>query len=351
MSFTPAFTSIPALSDTNGELKNISNTISLYVLLDILSITEIKSKIAENKCCDVWNMAKQYQIVASDVDSLIAIFNAYHMNYDTSNGEKFTNSTPLLTLFQYLMRYVSPEIRKQINNKKQFHDQLETLREQFIKNPRYYNSNIIASKYVLLPNEDRVNKLLDIFKNVELTEQVNREKRYKDKNVILWNYTKFNYSHAVKHGLVLNDDVVSVIKSFISIDTRMSHLRLRYTDKWLTEGLMKKTKKQLLMIITNINKQYWLTRAANRRHWLTGKQYCDNAITLNGNKGEQVAKIVKEFSKIDDISKGGSFMVKISGKKVSRVICKEYLPEYKRLAFKQFMLLVSIIKNKTEQKK
>jgi len=344
MSFKPVFVSISSLSESNGELKEASNTSSLYVLLDLLSITEIKSKIAENKCCDVWDMAKQYQIVATDVDSLRAIFNAYHMNYDTSNGEKFTNSTPLLTLFQNLMGYVSPEIREQINNKKQFHDQLDTLREQFIKNPRY-NSNIIASKNVLLPNEYRVNKLLDIFKNVELTEQVNQEQYYKDKNHILWNYTKFNYSHAVNRGIVLNEDVVSIIKSFISIDTRMSHLRLRYTDKWLTEGLMKKTKKQLLMIITNINKQYWLTRAANRRDWLTGRQYCDNAITLNGNKGEQVAKIVKEFSKINDISKGGSFMVKISGKKVSRVIRKEYLPEYKRLAFKQFMLLVSIIKN------
>ena len=122
----------------------------------------------------------------------------------------------------------------------------------------------------------------------------------------------------------------------------MSHLRLRYTDKWLTEGLMKKTKKQLKLIITYINTQYFLTRTLDWR----------NAITLSGNKGEQVLKIVNEFSKIDTISRGGSFTRKVSGKNVSTFsMMKDVLPEYKKATFNLFLLLVSIVKNPSKKKK
>jgi len=349
MSLTPAYINISLFSDKNGGLKHASNIYLLYLLLDIFSITEINSKIAQNKCCDVWDMAKQYHFVASDVDSLRAIYNAYNMNYDRSNGDEFTNSTPLVTLFQNLMGYVSPEIRAKINSHKQFQAQLDMLRQQFIPNPRY-NTHIILSKNNHLSREESVNKLLDTLNNAELREQVNREQLDADKNTIIWNYTKFNYSHAVKHGLVLNDDVISVIKSFISTETRMDHLRLRYTDKWLTEELMKKNKKQLLMIINHINKQQFLTRSINKRHWLYGTLFWDNMITLNGNKDEQVLKIVNAFSKIEKISKGGSYMVKISNKNVSKVLKKERLPEYKNETFKLFQLLVSIAKNPSKQK-
>lgn len=351
MSLTPAYINISSFSGRNGGLNQISNNHLLYLLLDIFSITEIKTKIAENKCCDVWDIAKQYHFIANDVDSLRAIYNAYNMNYDRSNGDKFTNSTPLVTLFQNLMGYVSPEIRERINSQKQFQAQLDMLRQQFIPNPRY-NTHIILSKNNHLTREESVNKLLDLFNNAELREQVNRERFYIHKNVILWNYTKFNYSNAVKNGLVLNDDVISVIKSFISIETRMDHLRLRYTDKWLTDELMKKNKKQLLMIIHHINKQQFLNRSPKRRHWFYRNVVWDNVITLNGNKGEQVLKIVNEFSKIEKISRGGSYMEKkkIAGNNVSMVINDNYLPKYKKETFKLFQLLVSIAKNPSKKR-
>ena len=340
MALQPAYQSISSLSNSNGELKKPCDTSSLYLLLDIFTNTEVKTKIDENKCGDVWDFAKKLQIVNSDLDSLRAIYSSLKIDCNSKTGYKYTNSTPLLTLFQDLMEYVSPQMRTRINGCKQFHDQLELLRLQFVDSRSH--KNIIVSKHVLLKKADRVEKLLGIFKDADLTALVNREHLYGNKNAILWNHAKFHYSNAFTSGPVLNDDVVSLIKQFIPTETRMSHLRLRYTDKWLTEGLMKKTKKQLKLIITYINTQYFLTRTLDWR----------NAITLSGNKGEQVLKIVNEFSKIDTISRGGSFTRKVSGKNVSTFsMMKDVLPEYKKATFNLFLLLVSIVKNPSKKKK
>ena len=337
MALQPTYTSISSLSNRNGEVKNACNVRSRHLLLDIFSNETIKKKIAENKCSDIWDIAKQYKIVNTDIDSLRAIFDVYKIDCN-HKGEKYTKSTPLLVLFQDLMEYVSPQLRAQINSRTQFHQQLNMLCKGFIESPRF-TSKIIVSTTSLLKNQEIVDKLLDIFKNAELTEQVNREELYKNKGLVLWNYVKFNYSNAVHRGLALNEDVVSVIKSFIPTETRMAHLRLRYTDNWLREGLMKKNKKRLRMIIVYINSQHSLTRAPPG----------DNAIALKGSKGDQVLNIVKLFSKVYDISRGGSFIKTISGKSDTKVILESYLPAYKQLTFKFFLLLVSIIKNPSKK--
>ena len=323
------YRTVSSLSDRTGELKNASDTNSLHILLDVFSMSEIQTKITENKSCDIWDMAKKFQFVSSDMASLRSIFNCCEKNL--SYGNKYTNSTPMVSLFQDLMGYISPKIQKQINSYKQFSKQLEMLRKEFTMNSGY-NTDIILSKSNVLSKEDRVVKLLDIFKDAELTSQVNREHLYSNKNILLWNYAKFNYSNEVKRGLVLNDDVISVIKSFIPNDTRMGHLRLRYTDMWFTNELMKKTKKQLRNIVNHINDgpQIFLTHS-----------YWSNAITLSGTKGEQVSKIVAQFSKIEHMSKGGSYI---------RELGKEYLQEYKKRVFKFFLLLVSIAKNPAKNK-
>jgi len=327
------YTTVSSLSDRTGELKKISDTNSLHILLDIFSMTEIQTKITENKSCDIWDMAKKFQFVSSDMNSLRSIINRYQNILP--HGNTYTNSTPMVSLFKDLIEFIPPKIRSQINSYKQFHEQLDMLRKGYTYYG--YNTDIIISKSKVLSREDRVVKLLDIFKNDALTSQVNREHLYCNKNMLLWNYAKFKYSNEFNRGLVLNDDVISVIKSFIPNDTRMDHLRLRYTDMWFTNELMKKTKKQLRHIVNHINDaaQIFLTQS-----------YWSNPITLSGTKGEQVSKIVAQLSKIEHMSKGGSYMKR----KISMRVSKQYLQEYKKRTFKLFLLLVSIAKNPAKKK-
>jgi len=50
----------------------------------------------------------------------------------------------------------------------------------------------------------------------------------------------------------LNDDIMGVVFSFISVKDRVSILRAQYHNEFLMEGLMKKTAKQLDVILQNI---------------------------------------------------------------------------------------------------
>lgn len=331
------YSSISAINN-----KNIHINYSSSLLLDIFSIDEIKSKIAENKYTDIWGMAKNYEFVFSEIDLLRMICIISKKNYQDSNGDKYTNSSSLRTLFEGLMMHASNEILEKIKSI-HFHDLLEMLSQELLQKDfvktSYQNTMVLISKNHHLPKQDKVDKLLGIFNNTDLTQLVNREELYKMKCNLLWNYAKFNYSHAVNDKVALNDDVVSLIESFISYETRIDHLRLRYTDKWLIEGLMQITKKQLRNIIIHINKNSGLTYVTNLTTIMR--------INSSGKKVKQVVNIVHAFSKIAQFGKGGVFTFK---KQENMVIQSGYLTIYNKLVYKLLLLLVSIIKKKIKQK-
>ena len=160
------------------------------------------------------------------------------------------------------------------------------------------------------------------------------------KSALLWIFVKFNYSNEINKGFRLNEDVVSVIKSFIPYSIKLEQLRVRYTNQFLMDGLMKKKQVTLKRIIN---------LAINRKYMREFQLCCYiKYLNISGKKSEQTNNIIDYFSKIEKKIKTSEFVLPIG--KYDKKVLQKNREDYCKKLCDILLLLVAIIKSPNSKK-
>ena len=306
---------------------------AVKVLITTFELESVQQLISDGKKNQIWTHIKKYVVFNTPLD-------LYRWCYKTIAYKEYQEFDSI--------EEIIVKMKKKFDNS-EFHMKLENescsikKSELFGEHTTRYLAPFLRQKKIvykygeLYDRMEIVQKLLSMLNQEELTEHVNREKSMMWKCTILWNYVKFNYSNDFSSGVKLNDDVVSVINSFIPVSVRLQQLRLRYTNQFLVDGLINKKKDELRKIIIKIDKKYMKKSTHSKL----------KNILLTGKKSELATRIVEMLSKMEDISNGEPFQ---RNKHYSNnghslvVILPAKRQEYSKVAYDLLLLLVIIIK-------
>jgi len=328
---------------TDISLHEQSNWVDhLRILLDVFALDEVQKMMGcEETKKDVWENTKKYKVMVTEKDLFCEILNCF-----TNNRGGFSQSIP--SLLNYIIAYLPKKIKEDIENMTSLSEIAEIILQYYEDEMKPKTNPIITiiRKNQHMPNNTLVDPLLKIFDNADLTLQVNREPNTIFKGNILWNYAKFNYSHTSEGRVNLNDDVTSVIKSFIPLGTRIDQLRLRYTDEYLKKGLMTKTTTQLKNIEKNIFPylmrltKYFSIDMNYRLYISTKRSYIK--------KNEEVDCILEILNTAEKISKGHAYSLIRGSKK--KCMNKSYrIIYYTEDIFNLFRILVCLCKTPSKK--
>jgi hypothetical protein len=161
------------------------------LLLNLFTIDKIKKKMNSSEKKDTWESMKKSVVFTQEIDMLRMTAIVYGRNIH--NYISFTVETTISTLFQKLFNCVSKDIQETISKLPSFIEQAEMLCMNIYQTCGYDTIPVVKNTELLEQNKI-VDKLLIVFNDNDLTEQIKRESSLRWKSKILWNYAKFKYS-------------------------------------------------------------------------------------------------------------------------------------------------------------
>jgi hypothetical protein len=326
---------VPKIKFPSFELvNNVAGMKHMLILLTTLESNTTQKLIEYGHQYEVWNYMKKCVIYQSPIDMIRDCLLQLSNQFDIKDTfEKITEKI-LSELFNNDSENLKNILKNEICDIKKAEKICEFLYENQYVIDRLNTKKILFNLEPLISSSDMIQKILNILKKDTLTKQVENEQSLMWKSTILWNFVKFNYSDSFNEGLKLNDDVISIVKSFIPLSVKLQHLRVSYSNQYLIEGLMKKNKKQLTKLTYKINCFYL------QNFWMLKTRF----ISSSCNKTDLVNKIVDTFTKMEKISYGEKFELKFINEGKYGRIFKDKQPKYSKQVYDLLLLLVTIIK-------
>jgi len=329
---------VPKIKFPSFELiNNVAGMKHMLILLTTLESNTTQKLIEHGHQYEVWNYMKKCVIYSSPIDIIRDCLLQLSNQFDIKDTFEEITEKILSELFNNDSENLKNILKNEICDIKKAEKICEYLYENQYVIDRLNTKKILFNLEPLISRSDIIQKILNILNKDTLTNQVENEQSLMWKSTILWNFVKFNYSDDFNKGGKLNDDVISIVKSFIPLSVKLQHLRVNYSNQYLIEGLMKKPKKLLSNIASKISfcilKNFWMLKTNNRRF-----------ISSSCNKYELVNKIIDAFTKMEKISNGEKFELKFINEGKYGRIFKDKQSKYSKEVYDLLLLLVTIIK-------